>query len=51
MQKISVVEMLGYDRPLKWKYVSNGGIQILIPEDLQVQKNRPCNFAWTFKIE
>jgi alpha-L-fucosidase len=41
------ITMLGTDTELKWEKVGNGFI-IKIPETLQ--KNPPCDYAWTFKI-
>ncbi len=43
--------MLGFAEPLKWKYDSAQGLTITIPEQLQNAEARPCQHAWTFKIE
>jgi hypothetical protein len=43
--------MLGTPEPLKWKYDSAQGLMIAIPEQLQNESVRPCQHAWTFKIQ
>ncbi len=45
------VKLLGYDIPLKWETDNNNGIVIYLPEELQEQENRPCKYAWAFRIE
>jgi alpha-L-fucosidase len=45
----SKIYLLGYDKPLKWTY-NNGVTTITLPADLQKEANRPCNYAYTFKI-
>lgn len=48
-QPRSHIEMLGVMEPLKWKqYKSN--LVISIPEILQDEKSRPCEYAWVVKI-
>jgi alpha-L-fucosidase len=47
----SKLSMLGVAAPLKYRYDSATGLKIAIPEQLQSEKNRPCQYAWTFKIE
>jgi alpha-L-fucosidase len=47
--KGSKIYMLGYDKPLKWT-VKNGVTTIDIPSKLQKAENRPCDYAYTFKI-
>jgi alpha-L-fucosidase len=42
----SVVRLLGYDKPLKWKPLQGGGLTVEIPDDLQA----PCKYAWGFEI-
>ncbi len=49
-EKDSQIVMLGVNEPLKWTYSETGGLAIDLPENLQVEKNRPCRDAWTFKI-
>ncbi len=47
----SSIKMLGYERsPLNWNW-KNGELNVFIPADLQIEKNRPCENAWVFKIE
>jgi alpha-L-fucosidase len=47
----SNIYMLGTPEPLKWKYDAAQGLAIAIPEQLQSEAARPCQHAWTFKIE
>ncbi|MFT3705573.1 MAG: alpha-L-fucosidase [Agriterribacter sp.] len=49
-RKGSEVYMLGYDKPLAWKYTNNQLI-ISIPAALQNAAARPCKYAWGFRIE
>jgi alpha-L-fucosidase len=49
-KKKSKIYLLGYSKPLKWNGV-NGKITIMIPEELQKDENRPCKYAYTFKIQ
>jgi alpha-L-fucosidase len=44
------ITLLGADRTLEWQ-ACGGGIQILIPQDLQPAENRPGKFAYAFRIE
>lgn len=46
----SEIHMLGTSIPIGWKVMENGDLEILIPESLQDESNRPCKYAWTFKI-
>jgi alpha-L-fucosidase len=48
-KKGSKVYLLGYSKPLKWT-IENGQTTVLLPEKLQEEANRPCNYAYTFKI-
>jgi alpha-L-fucosidase len=45
------VYMLGVKEPLKWHHNNSEGITIEIPDSLQIDSNRPCQYAYTFKIE
>lgn len=45
----SKIYMLGFDSPLKWRQNGNE-LVIRIPEELQNEKKRPCEFAWVFKV-
>jgi len=47
----SAIRMLGYAKPLPWKLDSARGLSIAIPAELQDPAHRPCDFAWSFKIE
>jgi alpha-L-fucosidase len=49
-KKGSKVFLLGYDTPLQWSQTKEG-IKVLIPDALQVPENRPCKYAWGFRIE
>jgi alpha-L-fucosidase len=46
----SKIYMLGYKKPLEWNY-KDGVTSIVIPEKLQKEANRPCKYAYTFRIE
>lgn len=46
----TAVYLLGHDKPLSWHYGENG-LTIDIPEYLQDEGNKPCNTAYSFKIE
>ena len=46
----SSIYMLGYDEPLKWRY-QNGITTITLPSKLQKASNRPCDYAYTFRIQ
>ncbi len=47
----SRVTMLGAETEMKWKFDSASGTTITLPENLQQPANRPCDHAWTLKIE
>jgi len=36
---------------LSWKFDSDRGTIITFPENLQQSGNRPCEYAWSLKIE
>jgi alpha-L-fucosidase len=46
----SEIFMLGWDKPLKWKYNKATGLEISLPAELQNESKRPCKIAWSFKI-
>ncbi len=46
----SKILLLGSSIPIDWTILENGDLEILIPENLQDETNRPCKYAWTFKI-
>jgi alpha-L-fucosidase len=47
----SRVTLLGNHEDLQWKSDSAIGTTITLPENLQHPSNRPCEHAWTVKIE
>ena len=47
----SEIFMLGWSKPLKWKYNKDTGLEISLPPALQDENKRPCKMAWSFKIE
>jgi alpha-L-fucosidase len=47
----SRVMLLGSNEELRWKFDSASGTTITLPENLQQPSNRPCEHAWTLKIE
>ena len=49
-EKGSKIQLLGYDKPLKWKN-SDQDVIIKLPAILQDISNRPCSHAWILKIK
>ncbi|MCO6475916.1 MAG: alpha-L-fucosidase [Phaeodactylibacter sp.] len=47
----SAIVMLGYEKPLEWTFDPREGLAIRLPEDLQDERNRPCRYAWVFRME
>jgi alpha-L-fucosidase len=47
----SKVTLLGLNTGLSWKFDSSVGTTITFPENLQQASNRPCEHAWSLKIE
>ena len=47
----SAVTMLGVNTPLKWTFDAAKGVTITFPEGLQHASARPCDHAWSLKIE
>jgi alpha-L-fucosidase len=47
----SPVKLLGSDATLQWRFDPGRGTTIMLPENLQQQSHRPCEYAWTFKME
>jgi hypothetical protein len=43
--------LLGTQAELSWKFDAARGTTIVFPENLQQASNRPCDHAWTLKIE
>ncbi len=46
----SRIWLLGYKRPLTWRTNSSGEVVISLPALLQRPGNRPCRYAWVFRI-
>jgi hypothetical protein len=46
----SKVTMLGVHEPLHWRNDPQQGLVIDVPENLQDESKRPCQFAWAFRI-
>ncbi|UCG27930.1 MAG: alpha-L-fucosidase [Bacteroidales bacterium] len=46
----SEVKLLGSETPLTWIINEKGNLEIEIPDNLREEANRPCKYAWTFKI-
>ena len=44
----SEVYLLGYDKALLWHDDPEEGFIIEIPEELQIEENRPCKYAYVF---
>jgi alpha-L-fucosidase len=49
-RKGSKIYMLGWAKPLEWKYKKKTGLKILLPAELQDESKRPCKIAWSFRI-
>jgi alpha-L-fucosidase len=49
-KKGSKIFLLGYDKPLEWSQTKEG-VKVIIPDELQMPENRPCEHAWGFQIE
>jgi alpha-L-fucosidase len=45
------IYLLGVKENLKWNYSKNEGLTIEIPSNLQKESNRPCEYAYSFRIE
>lgn len=43
------IYLLGHDDPLEWEYEGTG-VRVIIPEKLQNESDRPCSFAYGFRI-
>ncbi len=46
----SEIQLLGSSLPMNWTVLENGDLEIELPENLREESNRPCKYAWTFKI-
>lgn len=49
-ERSSKIFMLGWTNPLKWNYSKSKGLEIFLPAELQDSTKRPCEIAWSFKI-
>jgi alpha-L-fucosidase len=49
-KKGSKVYLFGYKKPLKWTLTENG-VKIIIPQELQSPENKPCEYAWGFEFK
>jgi alpha-L-fucosidase len=47
----SKITMFGYPEPMKWTFDSALGLKIEIPESLQPEDHRPCQYSWGWRIE
>ena len=47
----SEIRMLGYPEPLNWRQDPQRGTVIELPAMLQDEGQRPCRFAFGFRIE
>ena len=47
----STIELLGYAQPLDWSFDPAEGLSIRLPAELQDEPNRPCRYAWAFRME
>jgi alpha-L-fucosidase len=47
----SKVTLLGSDALLPWRFDSEQGTTITFPQNLQEPRNRPCQYAWSLKME
>ena len=47
----SEIRLLGHDEPLEWVLDEDGKTVVQIPAALQDPANRPCKYAWTFRVE
>jgi alpha-L-fucosidase len=47
----SEIHLLGYGQPLPWSYDAESGLTISIPGALQTEDARPCDYAWSFRIQ
>jgi len=47
----SSVSLLGSRMVLPWQFDSDRGTTIAFPESLQQLANRPCQYAWSLKVE
>ncbi|MDR3229782.1 MAG: alpha-L-fucosidase [Puniceicoccales bacterium] len=48
---IREIRLLGFGEPLRWSEAEKNVVKVEIPEKLQSPKNRPCEYAWCFRLE
>jgi hypothetical protein len=46
----SEIYILGWTKPLEWKYNKATGLEISLPAELQDESKRPCKITWSFSI-
>lgn len=46
----SEIYLLGWTKPLAWKYNMSTGLEITLPPELLDESKRPCKIAWSFRI-
>jgi len=49
-QQFDRIEMLGYPKLLQHRWDSTRGLVVTLPDALQNASNRPCEFAWGFRL-
>jgi alpha-L-fucosidase len=49
-KQIGSVELLGYPRKLAHRWDPARGLIVTLPDELQQPSDRPCDYAWGFKI-
>jgi alpha-L-fucosidase len=47
IEKNSVINLLGYNKPLNWKKIGNV-VVISVPKE--IRNNPPCKYAWVFSL-
>jgi len=47
----SKVTLLGSDVPLQWRFDADRGTTVTFPANLQEPQSRPCQYAWSLKME
>ena len=45
------IYLLGYDQPLRWSMDEDQRLRVTLPDALQPADNRPCKYAYSFKIK
>lgn len=47
----SKIYFLGHGEALEWTFDESSGLSITMPEQFMEESERPCQYAWTFKIK